>query len=71
VNWSSRVAFFIVVAFLLFTVSGGYAAQWKNVFAGKSAIVAGPKVPVNTLASTTLPSLPAIPVNTLSATQPI
>ena len=35
-SWSAKWFFFLVIGFLIFTVSGGYAAKWKAVFTAKA-----------------------------------
>lgn len=31
-NWNSRVFFVLLIAFLVFTISAGYATQWISLF---------------------------------------
>jgi hypothetical protein len=31
-SWSAKLFFFLVVGFVIFTVSGGYGSVWKQIF---------------------------------------
>lgn len=55
-SWSTRLAFFFVLAFLLFTFSGPYAGAWKRVLSGSIATGGNPNSPGGGL-----PALPALP----------